>query len=234
MALPDGWQFGDPCPVCGGAVDDLRGQPKRGNSPDARCTNVGVCNSGGVDKYGAPRPWAAWIQSRQQGQRPPQQPQRAPQQRQPQQAPARPQAQPQGAAPRQQVSFDAALAAGREAVISIGGALHDLAKNCGIGLDSDPQRAAWFQATASVVCSYVIALSDGRLRLGPAEPEPAKPVSAHDKYREALRMAPDAKAISRIVMGLGGDAALTGDEKQALAEYANECLDTISMVGEMN
>lgn len=60
MALPDGWNFGDPCPVCGSKVYDNRTSKRNPKAPDARCSNQDCQGGNG-------RPWAAWADAPKQG-----------------------------------------------------------------------------------------------------------------------------------------------------------------------
>lgn len=60
MALPNGWDFGDPCPACGSKVWDNRTSKRSPKAPDARCSNQDCQGGNG-------RPWAAWADAPKQG-----------------------------------------------------------------------------------------------------------------------------------------------------------------------
>ena len=209
MGMPAGFDPHNPqCPKCHGAMCNNIGSPKRGKGPHFRCKNK-ACKTGdygtGVflsdDEEAAYNANGAAPQGQKQA----------------------PQAQ---ASPRQQVGFDTALNAGCEAITTIGDALAATAKAQGLDLSNPTVQAGWFAAVSSVACSFVIAVSDGRLRLGP-EPEPAKPETAMDRHKRAIATAQDKAACLRCMAAFTADDTLFPNEKSDLDLLADAKLDAL-------
>jgi hypothetical protein len=194
---------------------DVRNQKRSESSPDFRCSST-LCQ-GGKDKNGNTKPWAGWIEGL--GSAPRQPPPAAAQAAAPRTAAAQ-------AAPAGRLGFDAALSTAADTIITVGGAFADMAKANGLAANEPTVAAAIVAATASVACSFVIAASDGRLRLG-AEPPP--PQSARERYAQAIATAKTQGDVALVMMGIGGDAALDGTEKASLADAAKARLGVLAL-----
>ena len=145
---------------------------------------------------------------------------------------ATPQGQPQAHAPqqgRQQVGFDVVLNGAGVVIDTIGRALKAAAVEQGVELNS----GAWFAAVASVTCSFVIAASDGRLRLGPEPAPPPPQMSAKDRYLDAMQKAQDRKGVLKALTASAGDDSLDPQDKEAVEAFANGRLETLSLADQI-
>lgn len=210
MALPKGWNPGDPCPACGSRVFDNRTNKKGAKSPDFRCGN-NQCDSGNG------RPWAAWVESGKQ----------APQQQTPAQR-----VQPSGANTAQQarpapLDQDQFVTITNELTAVLFRSLIEIVLANKVDVSMCPNVLV--EQVGMTVRQAWIEHERGVIRLGPEPPAPAQPESAYDRYARAIFNAGDQKTVAKLVMGIGGDSSLSGPEKEELANIAQARLETIAM-----